>query len=62
MSNHCDSPCGHSNVKYDKHRCQLIMTHHAVTYTHLLNMTYLMSKPCDSSCSHTHITSKYDIP
>ena len=35
MSNHCDSPCGHSNIIYDKLRCQVIMTHHAVTYTHI---------------------------
>ena len=41
MSNYCDSPCGHTHIKYDIPRCQTIVTHHAVT--HILNMTYLVS-------------------
>ena len=57
MSNHCDSSCGHTHIKYDIPRCQTIMTHHAVT--HILNMT-LMSNHYDSPCGHTYI--KYDIP
>ena len=31
MSNNCDSPCGHTHIKYDIPRCQTIVTHHAVT-------------------------------
>ena len=43
MSNHCDSPCGHTHIKYDIPRCQTIATQHAVT--RILNMTYLDVKP-----------------
>ena len=35
----CDSPCGHTHIKYDIPWCQTIVTHHAVT--HILNMPYL---------------------
>ena len=38
-----NSPCGHTDIKYDIPRCQTIVTHHAVT--HILNMTYLDVKP-----------------
>ena len=58
MSNHCDSPCGHTHIKYDIPRCQTIATQHAGT--RILNMTYLDVNHCDSTCGHTHI--KYDIP
>ena len=32
MLNHCDSPCGHTHIKYVIPRCQTIVTHHAVTH------------------------------
>ena len=32
MSNHCDSPCGHTHIKNDIPRCQTIVTHNAVTH------------------------------
>ena len=58
MTNHCDSPCDHTHIKYNIPRCQTIVTHHAVT--HILNMTYLDVKHSDLPYGHTHIN--YDIP
>ena len=59
MLNLCDSPCGHTHIKYDipTCRCQTIVIHHAVTH-----IKYDIPR-CQIIVAHhvvTHI--KYDIP
>ena len=61
MSHHCASSCGHTHIKYDIPRCQVIMTHHAVTNAHI---KYAIPR-CQTIVTHHALTNthiKYDIP
>ena len=52
MSHHCASSCGHTHIKYDIPRCQVIMTHHAVTNAHIKYDT----PRCQTSVTHPVVT------